>query len=270
MFLKRLLSGIVLVILAACLFIYGGIPLWACCLIISLVGQWELYNAIGITQRTALSRIGYCSAIVYYILVIFDIREYLTAMIVASLLFFMGFFVLTFPKYSMEEITGAFFGMCYVPVLMSYIYMTRMLPDGRYTVWLILLCSWGCDTLSYCTGMLFGKHQMTPILSPQKTWEGTSGGIAGAAILGLIYGLIFKSRMEPEDLPALRCAFACALGAVISIFGDLTASAIKRKHNIKDFGNCIPGHGGILDRFDSVLFTAPVVYYSLAFMSNLI
>lgn len=268
MFLTRLLSGIVLVIAAAMLFICGGIPLWAACLIISLIGQWELYNAIGISQRTSLSRIGYSAAIVYYILVIFQIREYLAGMIVASLLFFMGVFVITFPTYSTEEITGTFFGMCYVPVLMSYIYMTRMLPDGKYTVWLILLCSWGCDTLSYCAGMLFGRHSMTPILSPKKTWEGAIGGVLGSAVLGLIYGYIFRFRIGIQNMPLIRCSLACALGAVISIFGDLAASTIKRRHNIKDFGHCIPGHGGILDRFDSVLFTAPVVYYTLEFLRN--
>lgn len=270
MFLQRLASGIVLIIAAVALLLWGGIPLWIACLVISIIGLWEFYNAFGINKHASLSRTGYAAAVVYYILVLFQSREYLQGMIVASLLFFMGFYVITFPRYKTEEITAAFFGICYVPVLMSYIYMARMLPDGRYTVWLIILCSWGCDTLSYCAGMLFGKHHLAPWISPKKTWEGAIGGVAGSAVLGLIYGYIFRDMIGAENMPLFRCSLACALGAVISIFGDLAASGIKRNHNIKDFGNCIPGHGGILDRFDSVLFTAPIVYYSLVLMSNLI
>lgn len=263
MFIRRLVSGIILLIGAVALFISGGVPLWIAVLIISLIGQSEFYNAMGIKDKIHLTYIGYALALIYYLLVFFDVREYLSGMIVASLMLFMALYVITFPKYKTEEISTAFFGICYVPVLLSYICMIRSRPDGVYTVWLVILCSWGCDTLSYCAGMLFGKHRMTPVLSPMKTWEGTIGGVLGAAILGFIYGCIFRSRMATDYSPLLTCSLACAFGAIISIFGDLAASGIKRNHYIKDFGSCIPGHGGILDRFDSMLFTAPVVYYSL-------
>lgn len=269
MFIKRLISGIVLVVVSCVLFIFGGIPLWLSCLFISLMGQWEYYKATGISKHTDLSFLGFFLTVVYYILIFLRESEYLAETLVISLLIFMVFFVFTFPAFKTKQITEAFFGFCYVPVLMSYIYLTRELTDGRYTVWLILLCSWGCDTLSYCAGMLFGRHKMVTKLSPHKTWEGAIGGILGSAVLGLIYGSIFSSRMGGGPEPVLRCVLACALGAVISIFGDLAASCIKRDHNIKDFGNCIPGHGGILDRFDSVLFTAPVVYYTLMMLSNM-
>ena len=268
MFGKRLASGIVLLIAAVALLYFGGIPLLLAVALISLIGQRELYRAIGIDHKT-IAFIGYAVTVIYYILVYTQGRSYVTVMIVFSLIIFMTAYVITFPEYKTEEITGAFFGMCYVSVLMSYIFLTRMLPDGAFTVWLILLCSWGSDTLAYCTGMLFGKHKMVPKLSPKKTWEGAVGGVLGAAALGFIYGYIFKSRMTSTISPLISCSIACGVGAVISMIGDLAASAIKRNHDIKDFGSLIPGHGGILDRFDSVLFTAPAIYYSLTLIEVL-
>ena len=155
---------------------------------------------------------------------------------------------------------GAFFGVVYVSVMLSYIYQTRNLPDGAYLVWLIFLCSWGCDTCAYCVGMLIGKHKMSPILSPKKSVEGAVGGVVGAALLGAIYAAVVGKYLQAEN-QVVMYAVICAVGALISMVGDLAASAIKRNHEIKDYGTLIPGHGGILDRFDSVIFTAPIIYF---------
>ena len=159
-----------------------------------------------------------------------------------------------YPKYHAEQVMAAFFGVVYVAVMLSFIYLTRSLPDGKFLVWLIFLCSWGCDTCAYCVGMLIGKHKMAPVLSPKKSIEGAVGGGAGAALLGVIYAAATQGKMA-------EYALICAVGALISMVGDLAASAIKRNQNIKDYGKLIPGHGGILDRFDSVIITAPVIYY---------
>ncbi len=268
MFLKRLISGIFLLIAAAVLFYVGGTLLLIVTFLISLLGQTELYKAIGIDHK-GISAIGYAMTAVYYLIIFFEGWEYVTEMIVVALMVFMAAYVITFPEYKTDEISGAFFGMCYVSVLMSYIYLTRMHADGKYTVWLILISSWGCDTLAYCTGMLLGKHKMTPKLSPKKSWEGAIGGVLGAGLLGIAYGAFMASRMDYILNPVWSCFVACMVGAVISIIGDLAASAIKRNHGIKDFGHCIPGHGGILDRFDSMLFTAPSIYYALILVSQL-
>jgi phosphatidate cytidylyltransferase len=147
-----------------------------------------------------------------------------------------------------------FFAIVYVGVMLSFIYQTRMLGSGQFVVWLIFLCSWGCDTCAYCAGRLFGRHKMSPVLSPNKTIEGAVGGVLGAILLGMGYALL-------TDGPVLEYMIICLVGALISMVGDLAASAIKRNTEIKDYGTLIPGHGGILDRFDSVIFTAPVIYY---------
>ena len=114
--------------------------------------------------------------------------------------------------------------------------------------------------------MLFGKHKLTPVLSPKKTVEGAVGGVLGAALLGLIFGAVFGGRMEEIVSPAVVCAIACAIAAVISQIGDLAASAIKRNHDVKDYGHLIPGHGGVLDRFDSMIFTAPAIFFALTLL----
>ena len=103
-------------------------------------------------------------------------------------------------------------------------------------------------------GVLFGKHKMAPVLSPKKSVEGAVGGVVGAILLGIIYAAATKGGM-------VEYAIICGVGALISMVGDLAASAIKRNQGIKDYGKLIPGHGGILDRFDSVIFTAPIIYF---------
>ena len=128
-------------------------------------------------------------------------------------------------------------------------------------VWLIFLCSWGCDTCAYCVGVLIGKHKMAPKLSPKKSIEGAIGGVAGAALLTILYGFLFQEQMKLSVEYILVLAGISAIGALISMVGDLAASAVKRNYDIKDYGKLIPGHGGILDRFDSVIFTAPIIYY---------
>ena len=172
----------------------------------------------------------------------------------------MSIFVFTYPKYNNKQIMTAFFGMVYVGVMLSYIYQTRVLPGGAFLVWLIFLCSWGCDTCAYCVGVLIGKHKMAPVLSPKKSIEGAVGGVLGAALLGAIYAAATGAyNPNPAHTPLIY-AIICGVGALVSMVGDLAASAIKRQENIKDYGTLIPGHGGILDRFDSVIFTAPVIY----------
>ena len=263
MFKTRLLSGIVLVGLALLLIITGGNVLLISTAVISMIGLFELYRIFRI-ERSIVGIAGYLAALLFYCNLKFDFVPDMVLFVIAYLVVLMFLYVFTYPKYKPEQILAAFFGVFYVAVMLSFIYQTRMLPGGAYTVWLVFLCSWGCDTCAYCVGMLIGKHKMTPKLSPKKSWEGAVGGVVGAALLGMIYGFVFQNAMGTTTKEILLIALICAIGAVISMVGDLTASAIKRNYDIKDYGKLIPGHGGILDRFDSVIFTAPIIFY-LAF-----
>lgn len=256
MFKTRLISGIVLVIIALATIISGSWILFFTLLAVSLIGMRELYKVMKISDEhvTVLELVGYLGAVLYYIAMKADFGNYGTMAIIISMILILFVYVFGYPKYHAEQVMAAFFGVVYVAVMLSFIYLTRSLPDGKFLVWLIFLCSWGCDTCAYCVGMLIGRHKMAPVLSPKKSIEGAIGGVAGAALLGVIYAAATQGKMA-------EYALICAVGALISMVGDLAASAIKRNQNIKDYGKLIPGHGGILDRFDSVIITAPVIYY---------
>ena len=256
MFKTRLLSGIVLVAVALLTIISGGYVLFFTLLGISLIGMQELYKVMKVREDhfNALEIAGYFGAVIYYVLMSLDFEKYGMMGVIISFMMFMFVYVFTYPKFKADQVMPAFFGVVYVAVMLSFIYLTRNLPDGKFLVWLIFLCSWGCDTCAYCVGMLIGRHKMAPILSPKKSVEGGVGGVAGAALLGAIYAAATGGKIA-------EYALICAVGAPISMVGDLAASAIKRNQGIKDYGKLIPGHGGILDRFDSVIFTAPAIYF---------
>ena len=258
MFVTRLLSGIALVIVLLAAGILGGKILWGFCLAISLIGLYEFYKVFKIEKTIGV--VGYVFAAAYYLSLLLYKGSVNGALFLAiELMVVAGIYVLEYPKYNTEQIFASILGLLYLPLMLSYIYQIRIAEDGLYSLWLIFICSWGCDTCAYCVGMLFGKRKLAPVLSPKKSIEGAIGGVAGAAILGAIYGVVVNNFMLMENAPLLF-AIICAVGAVISQFGDLIASGIKRQHNIKDYGKLIPGHGGILDRFDSVIFTAPMIY----------
>ena len=255
MFKTRLISGIVLVLIALLTICTGNIVLFMTLLAVSLIGTQELYKAMKVREEhfTLLEIAGYIGIIGYYLCLLLA-PEYQLMELIGALVLLMFVYVFTFPKYHAEQIMAAMFGIIYVGVMLSFIYQTRCLDGGAYHVWLIFISSWGCDTCAYWVGIMMGKHKMTPELSPKKTKEGAVGGILGAALLGAIYGAVTGGTVWAY-------ALICAVGGMISMIGDLSASAIKRNRGIKDYGNLIPGHGGILDRFDSVIFTAPNIYF---------
>ena len=259
MFKTRLLSGIVMVIILIATVGYGGNVLFGLLAVISLIGMSELYKVMEVHNKL-LGFVGYLAAVGYYALLFTNQMGMVTMLSIAFLVLVMMVYVFAYPQYRSEQVMTVFFGLFYVAMMLSYVYQTRMLADGAIIVWLIFLSSWGCDTCAYCVGMLIGKHKMAPKLSPKKSVEGGVGGVVGAALLGALYA-VAMNKWGGASANALHYAIICGDGGMISQVGDLAASAIKRNHDIKDYGKLIPGHGGILDRFDSVIFTAPVIYY---------
>ena len=260
MFKTRLLSGILLVIIALITIITGGDVLFGTILLISMIGMTEIYKVLEI-QKKELGFVGYLAGLAYFALIRFGFTQWVTALGIGFLILIMAVYVFTYPKYRSEHVTLAFFGLFYVAFMLSYVYQIRMLEQGAFLVWLVFLCSWGCDTCAYCVGVTMGKHKLAPVLSPKKSIEGAIGGVFGAAVLGAIYASVINRFAPGTDAGVFQYALICGIGGIISQVGDLAASAIKRNHDIKDYGKLIPGHGGILDRFDSVIITAPIIYY---------
>ena len=256
MFKTRLISGIVLVLAALLVIISGGPVLYGALMCVSVIGAGELMRAMKVhgSRYGLLEVTSFLTIIVYYTVLFLGREDLQLAVLIGGVILNMFVYVFTYPRYHADQITAAFFSIVYAGVMLSFIYQTRMMEGGAFLVWLIFLCSWGCDTCAYCVGMLIGKHKMAPVLSPKKSVEGAVGGVVGAGLLGAVYGAAVKGEI-------LEYGVICGAGALISMVGDLAASAIKRNHDIKDYGTLIPGHGGIMDRFDSVIFTAPVIYY---------
>ncbi len=278
MFVTRLISGIVLVAIALLAFISGGEILLGISVFISIAGYLELCRAVGVKEKdkkiNALEIVGIIGILAYYAVLYFfpAVEEGDAAMSMGNVLYavipVIGVFMLSmllyvvrFPKYRSEQIMANVFNFLYAPVMLSFIYLTREQEAGKYIVWLILISSWGCDTCAYVVGMLIGKKKIFPVLSPKKSLEGCIGGVVGAGLIAALYAVFVVENVFPDKRVTIVITVICMVGAVMSQVGDLAASAIKRNHEIKDYGKLIPGHGGIMDRFDSVIVTAPMIYF---------
>lgn len=281
MFRTRLLSGILLVAIALGVFLAGGALLAVVVFGVSVIAYQELTAACKVrgegVQPGAPVIVGLVMTLVYYGVICLalarDIASVFPAMvlvIVAAFLAFLFVYVFTFPKYHANQIMSAMFSLLYGPVMLSFLYLLREgFEDGIYLVWFVFLASWGSDTCAYCVGVLIGKHKMTPKLSPKKSVEGAVGGILGAALLFVLYTHFVINQYTMTALSLPLAAILGAVGALVSMVGDLAASAVKRDHGIKDYGKLIPGHGGIMDRFDSVIVAGPIVFLGIVLVTGL-
>lgn len=245
----RSISGIIGLFLLTIIVLKGGFILLLSIYLISLIGLREFYKAMEKKEIVPIYSIGYLWTTVLFInnLSIFDNLEIILTFTIIILL------ILTVIKQDIktEDIGITILGMFYVPFLLSNISNL----DGSIYIWLIFIISFGTDTFAYIAGNLFGKNKLSPNISPKKTVEGSIGGIMGSTLLAIIFALYFQlGSIWKIIILAITCS-------ILSQLGDLVASKIKRSTGIKDFGNIMPGHGGVLDRFDSIIFTAPVIYY---------
>lgn len=279
MFRTRLLSGILLVAVALGVLLAGGSVLAVTLFLVSAEAYRELAGACKLRRegdKICLPVVvGMVMTLMYYVaLYIALLQQEVSAAypvmvigIVTAFLVFLFVYVFTFPKYHANQIMSAMFSFLYGPVMLSFLYLLRAgFEDGIYLVWFVFLASWGSDTCAYCVGVLIGKHKMTPKLSPKKSIEGAVGGILGAALLFVLYTHFVINQYTMMLLSLPLAAILGAVGALVSMVGDLAASAIKRNHKIKDYGKLIPGHGGIMDRFDSVIVAAPIVFLGIVLL----
>lgn len=256
--LVRVISAIILTIILAGAVIGGRIPIFILAVFITAVGMMELYRVADVHKK-AIGILGYIFAAAYYVMVWFGRTDLMNVFCVMAIIAIMATYVICFKNVTAKQAAMTFLGIFYVAMPISFLYRIRMLDNGIFIFILLFVCSWISDTCAYFVGSAIGKHKMAPVLSPKKSVEGAIGGVAGSAIIGAIYGLVLGNFInKPVAIPF---AIICGIGAVISIFGDLAASAIKRNYDVKDYGRIIPGHGGILDRFDSMIFVAPIVFY---------
>ena len=265
---KRIFTVLIGLPIAIFIVLQGGLTFLITLGVLSLIGLHEFYIAAA-KKRLPVHIVGYAFIPVYYYFVMTSGDPlYLLLTCAALLLVTLVCLVLFYKTVNFMDCAVTIFGFYYIPVLFSFAYLAREYHLGSFFVWLIFICAWGSDTGAYVFGRLFGKHKLAPSLSPNKTIAGAIGGVLTATLLAFAYGTIMMQFLLIDGrLPIVMiCTIAGVMGSIFSQFGDLAASAIKRHSDIKDFGKIFPGHGGVMDRFDSMLFTAPVVFGLMWFL----
>lgn len=249
----RIISGLIGLAILLVVLYSGGMVFKGTILAITLVGLYEYHRAIeGLKDKYIVSYMNYLFAIALFFKDILGMEDYLGEILFLYAIAVAMHMVLKRDT-TLKDVSYSLFGGIYVAFFLSHLYSF----EGSMLIWLIFIVAWMTDTFAYFTGMFFGKHKLCPHLSPKKTVEGALGGVVGAAVSAVVFSLYFK--VNGVFLIGIMAVF----GSVISQIGDLTASRIKRIAGIKDYGNLMPGHGGVLDRFDSIIFASPFIYYSL-------
>lgn len=254
----------VLFLIPVILFLFiGGDYLKFLVMILSLIGLKEFYDILKNKNYVVFKSVGYLFTLIYFLLLDYmssDLLLFLVIMITCVCLSISIFDL----KHNFIEGALTILGFLYIPVIFSLIPKIESMTFGKYFVWLIFISSWGNDTFAYYSGRIFGKHKLCPQVSPNKSVEGAIGGIIGSILCCTIFGIIMSDY--GLNINILHYALIGLIGSMFAIIGDLGASSIKRYIGIKDYSNLIPGHGGILDRFDSTLFVAIVVYFYSIFI----
>jgi len=268
--LVRILTGLVGIALAFVLVFWpGGLPFAVAIGAVSVLGAMEFYKGI----RRAGARPVEWAGIGAVALFVVSMRTYERSTIgalfpaVLTLLLVLSFCqeMLRTRRSPLINVGATLFGAIYVGWMISHLVVLRGIEGlvtvgsykntaGAFLVMFVFFGTWACDTGAYFIGKFFGKHKLAPNLSPNKTIEGSVAGLVSAIVVSAIFGWVIK-------LPIGHSLGMGAMFGVLTQIGDLSESSIKRELGIKDFGTIVPGHGGILDRFDSILFTGPAAYY---------
>ncbi len=248
----RVISGLIMIPFLGIL-ILGDYVLLATTFLIGSVAVYEFFKGFNNIDINPSYPIALSSVIMLYCINIFNLPDATYFILIMMTFFASVLYLFNINKRKLEDGVFTFFGIIYI--IGCSFHVTLVEQEIHSFVWLIVLTAFGTDVFAYFSGFLFGKHKLCPHISPKKTIEGSIGGIIGSVLLCGSFGYFFANEYM------IHCIVIGVLGGVVSQLGDLTASIFKRKMGIKDYGHLIPGHGGILDRFDSVLFTAPLVYY---------
>lgn len=246
---KRFLSGLIGLILLIIVVKIGGNALSISILLISLIGIREFYKALTNINIRPIASIGYIGTILLFLSAIYPIIT--LDFVITCLTIILLVLIISKKNIDLGGVSLTMFGILYIPFLLFHIYFL----DKTDYVWLVFIMAFGTDTFAYIAGNLFGSHKLCPKLSPKKTIEGSIGGILGSLVLTIIYSIYIGIPIS------WHLILLSVIVSIMSQVGDLAASKIKRMAGIKDYGFIMPGHGGILDRFDSIIICAPLVYY---------
>ena len=241
--------------------------------IIACISMNEYYKSFKVSKKANPSEyLGYLYCILIEFIHFIDINtlHYIMVLIIpTTLLILFTELILSKGKKNVRDIAITVLGICYIPLMVTFLSMTRNINingalNGKILIWFIIIASWGSDVFAYFIGKNFGKHYFTKI-SPHKTIEGSIAGIIGAVILGILYSILCNTVWD-AGINYILIGIIVAILSLVGQIGDLAASSMKRYCEIKDFGTIIPGHGGMLDRIDSIIFVLPFAYILLSLL----
>ena len=269
----RILTGIVAIALLIPVLIFShtvALPIMlALC---SLIAVYEMLSCIKLRHSFAISAPCYLAAAAFPFLIYFLqgrfydinlIRQAAMATLMLGALYFFAVLTFSHGKYKLSDVAVCFFTVFYILAGFNSILVLRLFEvGGKYVYLTAFICAWVTDTFAYFCGMLFGrggKHKLLPDVSPKKTVEGSIGGIVFCVIAMVIFGLVVNNIKSGLQANYVLLIVGGLLASVVAQVGDLCMSVIKRTYGIKDYGKLFPGHGGVLDRFDSVLAVSVVL-----------
>ena len=276
--LKRITSGLIFGAIVIITLVF--LPNYICNILATLIAvasTYEFIKAINAYGYKPMRGVSYASCAILLFIGAFPMREiykwtlaFLGIMVIACLIY--AFFVrkgLT----TLVDISFTFFVILYVDVLLSFFLLTYYIGYdggnqlGKVWIWYVLFGACMTDIFAYFIGSKFGKHKLCPEISPKKTVEGAIGGILGCMLAFIIYTFVLNKFFD-FGISYIKIALISIIVAIFAQLGDLVASSIKRNAKIKDFGDVMPGHGGFLDRIDSILFVSPIMYYFLVYFPH--
>lgn len=231
--------------------------------IVAALSLHEYFNAFKEKSHPVIW-MGYVASALIALIHIIPVEHAIT---IVSVLIPLGITILflqiiaTNMKTNINDIAITFFGICYIPLFLMFVPLINGMENGKLLIWYILTTAWGTDIFAYLVGKNFGKHKFSKI-SPNKSIEGCIGGIIGAISLSLLCTYLCNNFFN-ADFSYINTIFVSVILSIVGQMGDFSASSIKRYVEIKDFSNLIPGHGGMLDRIDSIIFIAPFAYMLL-------
>ncbi len=263
----RIITALVCVPLLVAAILSGSIVITVAVIAVSLIGTIEFYRAVGIYNKRTLCAAGYAFCIIVpllpWITRFFDSTKLNMILIFIAMLFLFFIMLRQHKDVKITDVSLVIFSTIYIPYFLSNILKISLLDNGHFYIWLVFIGAFLTDSFAYFIGIFFGKHKLCPEISPKKTIEGAIGGVVGCVLSYFVYGIILNNFFS-LNINYVEISVLGFLVAIVAEFGDLVASIIKRWCKIKDYGTLFPGHGGILDRCDSVILVSPMIYLFLS------
>lgn len=260
---QRIISAFFGIILLVVVMLGGESVFNIAVMLISSMAIYEVISAIGFKRFDIMKLIAMLMPVATMIVSHFS-RGHMFGVVYLFITIFMIAMLFNHGKYSFGDVSKHIAVSAIITMSFIHLSFIRAFDNGVLCVFIVFIGSWITDTCAYFTGMAIGKHKLAPKISPKKTIEGSIGGIVGVTVIITAYTLI-SAHIIGVSVNFIAMICIGLLSGILSQFGDLCASIIKRENDVKDFGNIMPGHGGVMDRFDSFLFVAPAIYYVLEF-----